>query len=50
MHRDVKPSNLLLCCGAGLSALKLTDFGMAKLLPMVRLSLEREREREKDRV
>lgn len=31
MHRDVAPTNLLVCCDSGL--LKLTDFGQARRFP-----------------
>jgi serine/threonine protein kinase len=33
IHRDVKPSNIMLCSGPHPDTVKLLDFGIAKLLP-----------------
>lgn len=32
VHRDLKPSNIMICGGISVSDLKITDFGIAKLL------------------
>lgn len=39
VHRDLKPSNILFCTKGGVSTVRISDFGISRLMPASRTSL-----------